>query len=142
MKTYKNFAFLNYAFLLVLITIFTLALAGCGEVNTVAGYIVADRPYSERSDLESAKQPEQLPAGKDVYASVYFIESPQGMEYTAKWSINGNTVKTETQKLLTDRKGMIVFSLEGNKVTAGTLKLEIRYGSDILASKELVIAKE
>lgn len=137
MKTTKNIAFM-----LFITTVFAFALAGCGKSNTVSSYIVSDQQYAERSDLESAKQPEQLTAGKDLYASVYFIESPKGMEYTAKWSINGNEVKTDTQKMSTDKSGLIVFSLEGDKVIAGTLKFEIRYDGDILASRELVIAGE
>jgi len=137
MKTNKY-----YVFLPVLIILFVLSLVGCGVSNTVASFIVSDRIYAERSDLEGAKQPEQLTAGKDIYGSVYFIESTKGMEYTAKWFINGNEVKTETQEFPTDRKGVIVFPLEGDKVTAGTLKFEIRYDDHILASKELVITEE
>jgi len=129
-------------FLLVLATVFTVILAGCAGSNTVAGFIVSDRQYTDISDLESAKQPEQLTAGKDIYASVYFIESPKGMEYTAKWFINGNEAKTETQKQLTDRKGIIIFSLEGDKAAAGTLKFEISYEGDVLASTELVITEK
>jgi len=134
MKTSKN-----YAFPFVLITLFILVFVGCGESNTVASFIVSERQYAERSSLESAKQPEQLTAGKTIYASVYFIESPKGMEYTAKWFIDGNEVKTDKQKMPTDRKGIIIFSLEEDKVTAGTLKFQISYNSYILASKELII---
>lgn len=130
------------AFLLALIISFTFALVGCGESNTVSRYIISDRQYTEKSDLERADQPEQLTVGKDVYASVYFIESPKGMEYTVKWFVNGNEVKTDKQKMPSDREGMIVFALEGDKVIAGTLKIEISFGGDILASRELVIAGE
>lgn len=132
----------NILFLLMIITIFTLALAGCGESDTVSHYIISNQQYTERTDLESAAQPERLTAGKDVYASVYFIESPKGMEYTAKWSVEGNEVKTDTQKMPTDKKGVIVFSLEGDKVTAGTLKFEVHYNGDILCSKELIVVEE
>jgi Tfp pilus assembly protein PilP len=137
MKTIKNIAFL-----LVLIIVFVLALVGCGESDTVSNYIVSDQQYTEKAELESAAQPEQLSVGKDVYASVYFIESPKGMEYTAKWYIDGKEAKTDNQKMPTDKRGVIVFSLEGDKVIAGTLKFEISYDGDILASKELVIAEE
>jgi|LSQX01.3.fsa_nt_gb hypothetical protein len=130
------------SFLLVSLTVLALALIGCGESNTVSSFIISNQRYTERSDLESAKQPEQLTAGRDVYASVYFIESPRGMEYTAKWFVNGNEAKIDMQKMPTDRNGIIVFSLEGNKVIAGTLRFEISYDGDILASKELVIAEE
>jgi len=137
MKTYKN-----SVYLLVIITVFTIAIAGCAGSNTVSSFIVSDRQYTELTGLASAKQPEQLTAGKDIYACVYVIESPKGMEYTVKWFINGNEVKTDTQKQLTDRKGMIVFSLEGDKVAAGTLKFEISYDGDVLASRQLVITEK
>lgn len=137
MKIYKK-----HIFPFTLITIFALALTGCGISNTVANCIISHQQYTERGDLEKAKQPEQLAAGKDIYACVYVIESPKGMEYKAKWSIDGNEVKTDTQKTVTDRKGVIVFMLEAEKAAAGTLKFEISYDGDILASRELVIAEE
>jgi len=131
----------NLVFLLVITMVFALALAGCGESNTVSGCIVSDVKYTSRSELESAKQPEQLTAGKDIYASVYFIESPKGMEYTAKWFVNGNETKTDAKKMPTDRSGLIVFSLEGEKVAAGKIKLEISYEGNILTTRELLVAE-
>ena len=59
---------------------------------------------TERSDLEKAAQPEQLKAGKDVYLSVYFIESVKGMEYTVKWYMNEKEIKTDTQKFPVEKK--------------------------------------
>lgn len=137
MKTIKN-----AVLLLVIITFFTLMLAGCRESNTVSNYIISDVQYTEKADLESAVHPEQLKAGKDVFASVYFIESPKGMEYTAKWYMDGNEVKTDNQKMPTDKHGIIVFLLEGDKTTAGTLKFEVSYGSDVLASREIIVVEE
>ena len=137
MKKYKN-----SAFPLILIIVFAHVLAGCGESNTISSYIVSDQQYKDRIDLENAKQPEQLKEGKNVYASVYFIESPKGMEYTAKWFINGNEVKTDTQRMTSDKRGVIIFSLEGDQIITGTLKLEVSYDGVTLASKEIVIAVE
>lgn len=136
MKAAKN------VLILILITVFALVTSGCGVSNTVSNFIISDCQYTQKADLESAKQPEQLDAGKDVYASVYFIESPKGMEYTAKWFINGNEIKTDAKKMPTDREAVIVFSLEGDKITAGALKFEISYNGEILASKELVITEK
>lgn len=132
----------NAELLLMIILAFTLTLTGCGEANTVSQYVVSDKEYTEKTNLENAVQPEQLTAGKDVYASVYFIESPEGMEYSAKWFTNGNEIKTDTQKMPTDKHGIIVFSLEGDLVVAGTLKFEVSYGSDVLCSKELTVVKK
>ena len=126
---------------LLLAVIMILTLTGCGKSDTVSSYILSDVQYIEKVDLESATQPEQLTAEQDVYASVYFIESPKGMEYTAKWIIDGNEVKIDTQRMPTDKRGMIVFSLEGDKVTAGTLKFELSYDSDVLCSKELTVVE-
>ena len=55
--------------------------------------------------------------------------------------IDGNEVKP-TRKDCHRRKGVIVFMLEAEKAAAGTLKFEISYDGDILASRELVIAEE
>ena len=129
-------------FLIALITVFALALVGFGESDTVSKYIISDHKYTEKADLENAAQPEQLTAGKDAYASVYFVESPKGMEYTAIWFIDGNEVKTDTQKMPTDKRGVIIFSLEGDKVSAGTLKFQVSYEGDIMVSKELTVVQE
>lgn len=137
MKTIKNIALL-----LVLTMVFSLTLAGCGEPDTVSHYIISEKQYTEKADLDRAAQPEQLTAGKNIYASVFFIESPKGMEYTAKWFINGNEVRTDNKKMPDDKRGVIVFFLEGNKVTAGTLKFEVSYNSDVLCSKELTVINE
>lgn len=130
------------AFLLVLIAFIAIAFTGCADSNTVSGCIVSDRKYTDRNSLDSAIQPERLKAGLDVYASVYFIESPKGMEYTAKWFINGNEVKADTQKMPTDRKGLTVFSLEGDLVIAGALRFEVSYDGELLVSRELFIDEE
>jgi hypothetical protein len=70
MKTYKN-----HIFPFALITILALVLTGCGMSNTVASCIISHQQYTEKGDLEKAKQPEQLTAGKDIYACVCVIES-------------------------------------------------------------------
>jgi hypothetical protein len=66
---------LKKVFLFTLTVLFIFSMIGCERSNTVASFVVSDRQYTERSDLEKAAQPEQLKAGKDVYLSVYFIES-------------------------------------------------------------------
>ena len=137
MKTMKNIVIL-----LLCVMVFVLAFAGCGESTTVSSYIISDKQYTEKDDLESAAQLEQLAAGSDVHASVYFIESPKGMEYTAKWYMDGNEVKADTQKMPTDKCGIIVFSLEADKVTAGTLKFEVSYDGNIISSKEITVNEE
>lgn len=126
--------------LFLILTLMLTALTGCGDGNnTVETCVISTEQYTEKDALESAEQPEQLEAGKDIYASVYFIESPLGMEYTGKWYIDGNEVKTETMEMETDKNGIIIFSLEADKVTTGTVKFEIVYDDDILFTKELTV---
>jgi len=115
-------------------------LAGCiGNTNTVETCVLSNVEYNDKAELESAKQPERFAAGSAIYASVRFIESPLGMEYTGKWFINDNEIKTETKAMVTNRCGIIIFPLEADRVTAGKIRFEIRYGDDVLFSKELYV---
>ena len=115
-------------------------LLGCiGSLNTVETCVLSNEKYIDKDKLESAKQPERFESGKDIYASVRFIESPLGMKYDAKWYFNGKEVKSETKEMVTNRGGIIIFTLEAQKVTAGKLRFEILFGDDVLFSKELPI---
>lgn len=134
MKVTKKFS----AFLLIAVLL-TALMAGCGQVNTVESFVVSNSPYEQKAAIEDATQPEKVSVNEAVYASVYFIESPKGMDYTAKWYLDDTEIKTDTQETTTDMAGVIVYSLEADKVTAGTLKFEITYDGDILCSKELIV---
>jgi len=136
MKVYKT-----HVFMIVMIALLALAFSGC-ESDTVGNFIVSDRQYTDISELDRAKQPGQLAVGQDIYASVYFIESPKGMEYTAKWFINGTEVKSDTREMQTDTKGIIVFTLEGYKTFPGTLKFQVNYKDVVLDSRELAVVKD
>ncbi len=134
MKVTKKYS----AFLLIAVLLTSL-MAGCGRVNTVESFVVSNSPYEQKATIEDATQPEKVSVNEAVYASVYFIESPKGMDYTAKWYLDNTEIKTDTQETTTDMAGVIVYSLEADKVTAGTLKFEIIYDGDILCSKELIV---
>ncbi|WP_455618202.1 hypothetical protein [Eisenbergiella sp.] len=134
MKTLKKLFLLGMAVLMI-----TVSLAGCGQPNTVEGLVVSNEQFTEKEDIEGATQTEQVSAGEDVYASVYFIESPKGMEYTGKWYINGEEVKSDPQETTTDMSGAIVYQLEADSVKEGTLKFEVVYSDEVLSSKELTI---
>ena len=134
MKTIKT------TVLLTTLTLFTIVLAGCNShSDVVETCVLSAEQYVEKKELENAPQPVSLKAGEDIYASVHFIESPLGMEYIGKWYAGDAEIKTETQKMITDKKGIIVFSLEGSKVISGTIRFEILYGSDVLYSKEFPV---
>ena len=134
MKVFKNFsAFLLIAALLMML------MTGCGQQNTVESFVVSNSPFEEKADIEEATQPEKVFENEPVYASVYFIESPKGMEYTANWYLDGTEIKTDVQETTTDMAGVIVYSLEADQVAVGTLKFEITYNDDILCSLELIV---
>jgi len=135
MKKIKTTVLLFVMFSLLIIT-----LTGCGSsTNTVETCVLSNEQYTDKADLESAAQPEDFEAGQDIYASVRFIESPLGMEYTGKWYMDDTEVKTETKEMITDKSGIIIFTLEADKVTAGTVRFEILHGDDVLFSKELSV---
>ena len=125
--------------LLLAIFIFGLGLAAC-DSNTVQQYVVANKQYTSEADLKDAVQPDSLTAGEEIYASVYFIESPLGMEYTARWSLDGKEISSEKKAMTTDdKKGILVYSLSADQVKTGKLKFEILYGNDILCTKEFTV---
>jgi uncharacterized protein YcfL len=126
--------------LLGLLVLVSFMLVGCGGItNTVQTCILSNEQYAEKDLLESAEQPESVEVGQAVYASVNFIESPLGMEYTARWYMDGSEVKNETKETTIDKSCIILFALEADKVIAGKLKFEIVYKDDVLFSKELSV---
>jgi hypothetical protein len=126
--------------LFISVIMMVIILAGCGgNDDTVQNCIISNTSYTTKKDLEAATQPDTLPAGEKIFASIYFIESPKGMEYTVKWYLDGTKIKDETKATVNDKKDIIVFELEADKVSAGKLKLEAVYKDSVLLTKELEI---
>ena len=117
-----------------------LVLDGCaGSTNTVEACVISNTQYPGKAEIADADSQEEFETDKDIFASVYFIESPKGMGYTGRWYLDGTEVKSEQKEITTDENGVIVFSLEADKVKTGTLRFEIVYGDDVLFSKELTV---
>lgn len=114
-------------------------LTGCGESTPIQGMVISNEPYVSAAEIESAEQLTELSVGEPVYGSVSFIESPKGMKYQAIWLLNDNEIKTDEKAMETDKRGELVFPLEAEKITAGTLKLQILYKDEVLAEKEILI---
>lgn len=131
----------KYPALLFFLLLFSAcSLAGCkGSTNTIEAYLISPEQYSDKADLEGAVPPDQYESGKDIYANIYFIESPKGMEYTARWTQNDNKLKIETKKMETDKQGMMIFTLEADNVNTGTILFEVLYDEEVLLSKELPV---
>lgn len=114
-------------------------LTGCGESTPIEGMVISNEPYVSAAEIEKAEQPAELNVGEPIYGSISFIESPKGMKYQAKWLLNDNEIKTDEKAMETDKRGELVFPLEAEKITAGTLKLQILYKDEVLAEKEIQI---
>jgi hypothetical protein len=128
------------ALLSTMLILFAFIMTGCeGSMNTIQTCVISHEQYSNKTELESAKQPDRFEAGKDIYANVYFIESPLGMEYTARWTMKGSEIKMEKKEMKTDKQGLIIFTLEAENVDTGTLVFEVLYGNNKLLSKELSV---
>lgn len=115
-----------------------LTLVGC-DSSPISNIIIANEQYSDEASLQEAKQPEALSKDSDVYASIYFIESPKGIKYTAVWSYNGEVIKTDEKGMTVNQHGIIVYPLEADKLKEGTLKLEIEYNDKILMQLESTV---
>ncbi len=126
--------------LLAITVMAAVVLAGCGDKDdTIQSCIISNTSYSSQKDLDLASQPDNLTANEKVYASIHFIESPKGMEYTVKWYLNGTEIKTETKKTVNDMKDVVVYELDAKQALAGTLKVEVIYKDTVLLTKELKI---
>ena len=123
-------------FALAMIIIF---LTGCLQLNTVESIVLSNDTDAAKDDIEDAVQPEQVSAGTDIYASIYFIESPKGMEYTGKWYLNGEEIKSDTQETITDKSGAVIYRLEADDVKKGSLQFEVFYNNELLSSTELTV---
>ena len=107
--------------------------------STIQTCIISNSSYSLQEELESANQEDALIVNEPVYASVHFVESPKGMEYTVKWYLDGTEIKSETKATEKDMQDIVVYELEAEQAAAGSLKLEVIYKDTILLTKELII---
>ena len=119
--------------LLITILMMAVSLVGCGgNDDTIQTCIISNSSYSLQEELESANQEDALIVNEPVYASVHFVESPKGMEYTVKWYLDGTEIKSETKATEKDMQDIVVYELEAEQAAAGSLKLEVIYKDTIL----------
>lgn len=114
-------------------------LSGCGESSPVQGFVISDRQLADSGAIENAGQPAEFTTDKELFACVSFIESPKGIQYTVHWIQGGQTIKTEDKEMVTDKKGVINYSLEKEYLSAGTLTVQILYKDEVLAEKEVTV---
>ncbi len=114
-------------------------LSGCGESTPVESFVLSDQELGDREAIENAVQPAEYTAGKDIFACVSFIESPKGMKYTVHWLQDGQIIKTEDKEMITGPRGVIVYTLEKEKLRAGTLTAQILYKGEVLAENSVTV---
>lgn len=112
--------------------------AGC-EDSTVSAVVLSNTQITEEASL-NASADTIIQQGKDLYANILFIESPKGMSYTAKWIRDKKTLKTDEKAMVSDKKRIISFELDGNQVTAGKYTFEIDYKNTIIYSKDFSVS--
>ncbi|HBF2740376.1 hypothetical protein C4024_15545 [Clostridioides difficile] len=124
---------------LALILICLVTLTACGESTPIETSVIANEKYTTKEDIENAKQPEELSVDSDVYANIYFIETPKGTKYTATWYLDGTEIKKEEKEMTSDMQGSIIYTLPKENVENGTLKLEISSHDSVLLEKEITV---
>lgn len=61
------------------------------------------------------------------------------MEYTVKWYVDGEEIKSETKAIQSDTQDILIYELEDEWVKVGSLKLEVIYKDTVLLLKEITI---
>lgn len=69
-----------------------------------------------------------IPEGNDLYATIHFVECPQGSEYTGKWIKDGTVIKEDIGTLPTGPEGVIAYMLDGDSVVNGSYTFELYDG--------------
>lgn len=131
----KKILFIMLIICLAVVPLFS----GCGESTPVESFAISDQQLGDRGAIENAVQPAEFTTEKDIFACVSFIESPKGIKYTVRWIQEDQTIKTEDKEMVTEPRGVIVYTLEKEKLHAGTLKVQILYKDEVLAEKEVTV---
>lgn len=124
---------------LLVLGMMLVCLSGCFDDSPVQNFVVSGTSYAGQEEIDLADQQDKLKANESIFASVSLIESPKGMEYTVVWYIDGTKVQSETKATVNDRKDIVIYELEAEKVIPGMLKVEVAYKDTVLATKELTI---
>lgn len=111
-------------------------LTGC-EGSPVQKCVIDNVSYSEQSTMDEAVQKDSINLEEAIEASIEFIESPEGMEYEVKWYLEDEIIYSETKAIVQDKHDILVYTLETDTLTEGTLKLEVVYKDKVIFTKEV-----
>jgi hypothetical protein len=85
------------------------------------GYLVAALEFNKLND----KFIDKIPEGRDLFFNIHVVECPKGSQFTAKWLLNGESIKEDTKALSTDKSGIISYPLEGTLAKKGHYSFEV-----------------
>ncbi len=89
-------------------------------------YLIVSNSFNDyQADYEAG-----VTQGEDLYAAIYFVECPQGSEFTANWIKDGNVAAEEKGTLPTGPKGVITYMLSKENVTSGSYTFELYDGDN------------
>jgi len=98
-------------------------------------YLVVSNAFNQfQEDYKAA-----IPEGRDLYATVYFVECPQGSTFTGKWVKEGHVIQEEKGTLPTGPQGIISYLLGGENATAGIYTFELYDGDQKIFEKTFQI---
>lgn len=80
-----------------------------------------------------------IPGKNDLYATIHFVECPQGSEYTGKWIKDGNVIQEDKGTLTTGPEGVITYMLDGDSVVKGSYTFELYDGDKKIFEKTLSV---
>jgi hypothetical protein len=144
----KKSSIISLTVLVVAAILFGIVLVNKGD-GPVMGMVLADKVLTGEEDYEAVvgsrdagvylvlsnemnklkeKYKAEIPVGKDIFASVYFVECPKGASFKGKWILDGNVVYEETGILQSDKKGIVPYRLEAGKFKNGKCVFELYDG--------------
>ena len=98
-------------------------------------FLVVSNAFNKyQTDYQSA-----IPAGSELYASVYFVECPAGSDFTAKILNDGTAVFEQEGTLETGPYGMICYPLDCETLPAGDYVFALYDGEEQIFSQPFTL---
>lgn len=98
-------------------------------------FLVVSNAFNKyQTDYQSA-----IPAGSELYASVYFVECPAGSVFTAKILNDGTAAFEQEGTLETGPYGVICYSLDGETLSAGDYVFALYDGEEQIFSQPFTL---
>ncbi len=98
-------------------------------------FLVVSNAFNKyQTDYQSA-----IPAGSELYASVYFVECPAGSVFTAKILNDGTAAFEQEGTLETGPYGVICYPLDGETLSAGDYVFALYDGEEQIFSQPFTL---